>query len=148
MSQQSFNNAKQGTDVNINGANLSFQSTKRFYDDANFPKGFKRCGDLTSKEADLLELHGWAMKNLSEGKQLPGTPDEDQFVQVAQGTLVPTTTMELLWAKYCKLAKGKPFYAVVGTIHAPANAKMSVEVEADIDFDDVEDDEAEQSESE
>ncbi|AZG73754.1 DUF413 domain-containing protein [Shewanella livingstonensis] len=132
MSHQSFINAKQGIDANTNGHNNSFKSTKRFYDDANFPKGFKRCGDFTNKEADLLEQHGQAMKNLADGSQLPCNVDEDQFISVVQGTLPATTSMELLWSKYCRLAKGKPFYAVVGTIHAPAGSKVEIE------FDDVE----------
>ncbi|MDD8059642.1 MULTISPECIES: DUF413 domain-containing protein [Shewanella] len=142
MSQQSFVNAKQGIEAHANGSSDSFRSTKRFYDDANFPKGFKRCGDFTSKEADLLEQHGQAMKNLSDGTQLPCNVDEDQFVQVLQGKMAPSTPMELLWAKYCRLAKGKPFYAVVGTIHTPASPKVEIE------FDDVEDDSTDTDESE
>ena len=142
MSQQSFVNATQGIESHANGSNDSFRSTKRFYDDANFPKGFKRCGDFTSKEADLLEQHGQAMKNLADGSQLPCNVDEDQFVKVAQGILPATTAMELLWAKYCRLAKGKPFYAVVGTIHTPAITKVEIE------FDDVEDDSTDTDESE
>jgi len=127
MSQQSFINAKQGIEANINGNSNSFHSTKRFYDDDNFPKGFKRCGDFTNKEADLLELHGQAMKNLSDGSQLPCNVDEDQFVQVVQGLVPAKTPMELLWSKYCRLAKGKPFYAVVGTIHTPASTKVEID---------------------
>lgn len=142
MSQQSFVNAKQAIEAHVNGSSDSFRSTKRFYDDANFPKGFKRCGDFTSKEADLLEQHGQAMKNLADGTQLPCNVDEDQFVQVLQGKMTPSTPMELLWVKYCRLAKGKPFYAVVGTIHTPTSPKVEIE------FDDVEDDSVDNDESE
>ncbi|MBB1269440.1 DUF413 domain-containing protein [Shewanella sp. SR44-3] len=143
MTQHSFTPASGSEAITVN-TGMSFVSTKRFYDDANFPKGFKRCGDFTSKEAELLELHGQAMKNLVEGKQLACTPDEDQFIQVAQGNIAPSTHFELLWAKYIKLAKGKPFYAVVGTVHAPS-AKPVVEV--DIEFDDIDDDESSDEES-
>jgi uncharacterized protein YifE (UPF0438 family) len=136
MSQQSFTQAALGSDVFTANSTMSFVSTKRFYDDANFPKGFKRCGDFTNKEAELLELHGQAMKNLVEVKQLPCTADEDQFLQVAQGILPAQTNFELLWAKYLKLAKGKPFYAVVGTVHVPST-KATVEV--DVEFDDIDD---------
>ena len=127
MSQQSFVNAKQAIGAQTNGTNDSFRSSKRFYDDVNFPKGFKRCGDFTNKEADLLEQYGQAMKSLAEGSQLPCNVDEDQFVQVTKGNLPATTNMELLWIKYCRLAKGKPFYAVVGSIHTPANTKVEIE---------------------
>ncbi|MGZ9898051.1 MaoP family protein [Shewanella gaetbuli] len=135
MSQQSYNNAAVTLNAISSGA-ASFVSTKRFFDDVNFPKGFKRCGDFTNKEAELLEQHGHALKALMEGSQLPGTPDEDQFVKVSQGALAPSTTLELLWAKYTKLAKGKPFYAVVGTIHTH-NKSASAAIETDIDFDDI-----------
>jgi uncharacterized protein YifE (UPF0438 family) len=136
MSQQSFTQAALGSEAFTANSTMSFVSTKRFYDDANFPKGFKRCGDFTNKEAELLELHGQTMKNLVEAKQLPCTADEDQFLQVAQGILPAQTSFELLWAKYLKLAKGKPFYAVVGTVHVPS-AKATVEV--DVEFDDIDD---------
>ncbi|QDE31655.1 MULTISPECIES: DUF413 domain-containing protein [Shewanella] len=142
MSQQSFINAKQAIGAHTNGTNDSFHSSKRFYDDVNFPKGFKRCGDFTSKEADLLEQHGQAMKNLAEGSQIPCNVDEDQFVQVSQGKLPASTAMELLWIKYCRLAKGKPFYAVVGTIHTPSSAKVEIE------FDDIESDASDTDEAE
>lgn len=135
MSQQSYTNVSQSIEAIANGSQ-SFISKKRFFDDIHFPKGFKRCGDFTNKEAELLEVHGHALKNLSEGTQLPCTPDEDQFVKVATGQLLPTAPMELLWAKYTTLTKGKPFYAVVGTIHTPSQASK---VEIEIDFDDVED---------
>lgn len=136
MSQQSFTQATHGSEALAANSTMSFVSTKRFYDDENFPKGFKRCGDFTNKEAELLELHGQAMKNLAEGKQRACSPDEDQFIQVFQGLLPPQTGFELLWAKYLKLAKGKPFYAVVGTVHMP-NVKAAVEVE--VEFEDIDD---------
>lgn len=69
MSEQSFFNANKGSETFNGSVAASFVSQKRFYDDANFPKGFKRSGDFTNKEAELLELHGHAMKNLAEGKR-------------------------------------------------------------------------------
>lgn len=141
MSQQSYTHVAASIDTIANGT-VSFVSNKRFYDDVNFPQGFKRCGDFTNKEAELLEQHGQALKNLFEGIQLPCSPDEDQFLKVTQGLLLPTTPIELLWFKYTRLAKGKPFYAVVGTIH---NQGQSAKVEIEMDFDDISDDEEEAS---
>ena len=141
MSQQSYTHVAASIDTLANGT-ASFVSNKRFYDDVNFPKGFKRCGDFTNKEAELLEQYGQALKNLSEGTQLPCSPDEDQFVKATQGLMPPTTPIELLWSKYTRLAKGKPFYAVVGTIHNPG---QSAKVEIEIDFDEITDDEEEAS---
>ncbi|MGL5390477.1 MAG: DUF413 domain-containing protein [Shewanella sp.] len=138
MSEQSISNANKGSET-VNGSAASFVAHKRFYDDVNFPKGFKRSGDFTSKEAELLELHGYALKNLTEGKVLPCTPDEAQFVDVIKGNRTPSSLLEQIWLKYRKLALGKPFYAVVGTVHLPA-AKPESEPEAvfdDVDIDDV-----------
>ncbi|QSX31462.1 MULTISPECIES: DUF413 domain-containing protein [Shewanella] len=134
MSQQAFSN-ENGKPQTSTVAVTGFQAKRRFYDDINFPKGFRRCGDFTSKEADLLEQYGQVLKDLAEGKQLPATADEAQFVEVASGRLAPSSLFEHLWVKYCKLAQGKPFYAVVGTVHAPATAP-----EPDLTFDDIDDD--------
>ncbi|MBT1445877.1 DUF413 domain-containing protein [Shewanella sp. JM162201] len=114
---------------------VSFQSKKRFYDDANFPKGFRRSGDFTNKEAELLELHGDAMRALSEGSRQPLTTEEAHFVDVVRNNKAPGSILEQIWIKYCKLAKGKPFYAVTGTVHVPATAP-----ETDIEVDDIGDD--------
>ena len=149
MSEQSFSNANRGSET-LNGSAASFVSHKRFYDDTNFPKGFKRSGDFTSKEAELLELHGHAMKNLAEGKTLPVTADEAQFVEVIKGNIAPSSLLEQIWLKYRKLARGKPFYAVVGTVHLPAT-KPEVEPEAafDVDVDvEIEDDVQDEAEPE
>jgi len=145
MSEQSFSNANRGSET-LNGSAASFVSHKRFYDDTNFPKGFKRSGDFTSKEAELLELHGHAMKNLAEGKTLPVTADEAQFVEVIKGNIAPSSLLEQIWLKYRKLARGKPFYAVVGTVHLPPTkpeAEPAFDVDVDVEIEDDVQDEAE-----
>ncbi|MEL4407788.1 DUF413 domain-containing protein [Shewanella algae] len=96
-------------------ANESFVSERRFYDDKNFPKGFRRSGDFTYNEAELLEKHGVAMQALAEGRQAPRNPEESHFVEVVRGNSAPGSLLEKIWVKYVKLASGKPFYAVVGT---------------------------------
>ncbi|MBV7314346.1 DUF413 domain-containing protein [Shewanella sp. NIFS-20-20] len=93
--------------------NISFASHKRFFDDIHFPKGFHRCGDFTQKEAEILVAFGHAMAELAQGKRLPCNEEEQNFVDVAQGNALPTSLYERIWSKYCKLAQGKPFYAVL-----------------------------------
>ena len=89
-----------------------FSSQRKFYDDMHFPKGFSRCGDFTTREAAILEQHGFAMKELAEGKRPPVTVEETQFVEVLSGKRGAETLFELIWLKYCKLCDGKPFYSV------------------------------------
>ncbi|QSX35051.1 DUF413 domain-containing protein [Shewanella avicenniae] len=93
----------------------SFSSDRRFYDDVNFPHGFKRSGDFTNKEAELLEAHGVAMQALAKGSRTAINEEEQHFVDAANGRVAAATMIEKLWQKYVKLAMGKPFYAVVGT---------------------------------
>ncbi|MCL1074921.1 DUF413 domain-containing protein [Shewanella dokdonensis] len=108
---------------------VSFTATRRFYDDANFPKGFRRCGDFTQKEAELLEAHGVAMQALAAGSLLPRTSDEQRFVEVIKGLQAATSPLEKLWIKYTTLALGRPFYAVVGTnLVRPSEADAYLDV--------------------
>ncbi|BDM64622.1 hypothetical protein NFHSH190041_20740 [Shewanella sp. NFH-SH190041] len=89
-----------------------FISYKRFYDDTHFPRGFSRCGDFTTKEAQLLEQHGHAMQALARAERVPVTVEETQFVEVLSGQRAAETLLERIWLKYCKLCAGKPFYSV------------------------------------
>ena len=47
----------------------SFYSQKTFSDRLHFPYGFARSGQLSKKQADLIERHGEAYKNLASGHQ-------------------------------------------------------------------------------
>lgn len=89
-----------------------FYSAKPFFDDKHFPRGFRRCGDFTYKEAQLLELHGTALSELANQTRLPISITESQFIDVATGNITATTLLERIWVKYQKLCNGKPFYAV------------------------------------
>ncbi|KFZ38682.1 hypothetical protein HR45_04455 [Shewanella mangrovi] len=115
----------------------SFSSDRRFYDDANFPRGFKRSGDFTHKEAELLETYGVAMRALASGSRSAINEEEQHFIDAAKGHTAPTSTLEKLWQKYLKLSMGKPFYAVVGTtlMKASSRSESSVDtIEADIEL--------------
>ncbi|MCF1429026.1 MAG: DUF413 domain-containing protein [Shewanella sp.] len=90
----------------------AFLSHRKFYDDEHFPKGFNCCGDLTTKEAQILENHGVAMKELAEGKRLPSAVEEIEFVEVLSGKREAKSLFELIWLKYCRISNGKPFYTV------------------------------------
>lgn len=78
----------------------SFVSTRRFFDDKNYPRGFQRSGDFTRQEAMLLEQHGIALKALCEGTATPATEDESQFVDVCHQQRPATTPLEKVWMKY------------------------------------------------
>lgn len=111
MARTALTTGLSGTEQALN-ATAGFITQRKFYDDTHFPRGFHRCGDFTTKEASLLETHGWAMKELAEGARLAATVEETQFVEVLSGNRVAETLLELIWLKYCRLCNGKPFYSV------------------------------------
>ncbi|SHI25057.1 DUF413 domain-containing protein [Ferrimonas marina] len=93
-------------------ASQSFSCVQKFFDDRHFPRGFRRSGSFTITEADLLESCGFAMQELSEGKREPICPEEEAFVQFAQGARPAETQLEKIWAKYLKASKGKRIHTV------------------------------------
>jgi len=89
---------------------MSFVSTKKFYDDANFPRGFHRSGDFTRAQADLLESKGVVLKALHQGDQPPADEIEARFVQVCNGELEAQTDIEKSWLRYLAALRRKQVY--------------------------------------
>mgnify|MGYP001070397600 FL=1 len=97
----------------ING----FLASSEFYDDKHFPRGFKRSGDFTIPEAEILSTYGLRLLQLESKKVTPETETEDKFVFMCQHNLRPETEIERVWAKYKNLiTSGKPLF----TLHARA----------------------------
>lgn len=93
----------------------SFQTTHRFFDNKNYPRGFSRHGDFTIKEAQLLERSGYSFNELDLGKREPLTAEEKEFVAVCRGDKQPTTEAEKVWAKYiARIRRPKRFHTLSG----------------------------------
>tara|TARA_Y100000034_G_scaffold131261_1_gene191628 strand:- start:1074 stop:1451 length:378 start_codon:yes stop_codon:yes gene_type:complete len=88
----------------------SFETSKKFFDDANFPRGFQRSGDFTRQQADILENMGDALKSLHEGTREAATDEEVRFVDFCQQKLEPINAVEREWAAYCKALARKQIY--------------------------------------
>lgn len=75
-----------------------------FIDKKNFSYGFSRSGVFTIAEADLLEVYGFRMQELSSGKSEAETPDEILFVEEINTTDASETTSAYArcWLKYLK----------------------------------------------
>lgn len=94
----------------------SFQTTRKFYDDKNYPRGMSRSGDYSIKEVFILETYGTALTELASGKRAPVTPEEQQFQDVCQEQLAPNTDIEKAWVKYQqKVLTPKHFYTLFGS---------------------------------
>jgi uncharacterized protein len=89
---------------------MSFESTKKFFDDRNFPHGFHRSGDFTRAQAAILEAKGITLKALHEGSQAPQGPEEERFVAVCKGEQPTSTDIEKTWMIYLSALRRKQVY--------------------------------------
>ena len=96
----------------------SFYSQKTFSDRLHFPYGFARSGQLSKKQADLIERHGEAYKNLASGHQQPATAEEQEFVRCCNQLKEAETEHEKVWLFYLLSIIGISaiIYAVPGYI--------------------------------
>ena len=78
-----------------------------FSDRKNFPYGFDRSGDFTSRQADVLLRFGVTLQALENNERLPETKTEKAFLEVCKGNRTPETFIETTWAKYRRLTDSK-----------------------------------------
>ena len=91
---------------------------KPFIDRQHFPYGFKKSGDFSITEANLLSQYGKTLAGLESGGLTPETADETHFVAMLKGEEAAENSLEKAWLKYIKLARGrKQFY----TLHSTAS---------------------------
>jgi len=92
----------------ING----FLANSEFYDDKHFPQGFKRSGDFTIPESEILSRLGTRLTLLESNKAAPETDQEKHFKHMCDHNLQPETQVEKVWAKYKSLIHGKPLFTL------------------------------------
>lgn len=93
----------------------SFVTSKKFFDNKNFPRGFSRQGDFTIKEATILEKHGVAFQNLIAGTLEPKTEIEKNFILAIKGEKEPENQYEKTWIKYLNtISRAKKFHTLSG----------------------------------
>ncbi|MDG6881368.1 Uncharacterized protein conserved in bacteria [Phocoenobacter uteri] len=95
----------------------SFSSTRRFFDNKNYPRGFSRHGDYTIRESQLLEQFGQACLALEKGEREPVTEEEIQFVAMIKAERQATTPLERVWVKYrTKISQTKRLYTLADNL--------------------------------
>ena len=98
----------------------SFTSTKKFYDDINYPRGLSRSGDYSLKEVNIIENYGIALRELSSGVRQPITKEEQDFVKVCSGEMQATSDVEKAWRKYQKnILSPKQFHTLFSSTKLP-----------------------------
>lgn len=108
--------AKQINVKRVKHMNLAhgFVKTSAFYDDSNFPRGFRKSGNFTIRESELLCTIGKRLQLLAAGKVLPETEVEKNFITVCTGVKAPESHAEKLWVKYTGLTKKRSFHTLNG----------------------------------
>ncbi|MDX5297477.1 MAG: DUF413 domain-containing protein, partial [Gammaproteobacteria bacterium] len=77
-----------------------FPSSKTYFDNKHYPRGFSRSGDFSIKEAELLSRYGVILNELSLGKVEASNDGQRHFVQVIHGEAEPANLLEKVWMKY------------------------------------------------
>ncbi len=81
----------------------SFYASTEFKDPKNFPYGFKRSGEFTQPQAELLARHGHAYHALHAGDRAPANPEEETFILFCNGGHDAQTAHEKAWKRYLSL---------------------------------------------
>lgn len=106
---------------------------KVFTDRAKFPYGFRKSGDFSIAEADLLSKYGHSLLGLESGELTPETDDEVHFVEFTQGKAEAANGLEKTWNKYIRLARGKKHFY---TLHSSASNQSDYDEDfSDEEFD-------------
>jgi uncharacterized protein YifE (UPF0438 family) len=89
-----------------------FKPMAFFYDDTHFPRGFKKSGEFSISESDILTTLGKRLFMLENKLCLPENIIEEQFIKTLQSEELPQTNVELVWKKYKRLTHKKPFHTL------------------------------------
>ena len=109
-------------------AETSFVTTRKFYDDKNYPRGMGRSGDYSISEVTILEKYGVALQEIASGKREPKTAEEEHFKAVCTEGVAATTAIEKAWLKYQnKVLSPKQFHTLFGS------SKPSIDGADDLD---------------
>lgn len=98
-----------------------FVASREFFDDINFPYGFRKSGDFIVPEANMLSAIGQRLSQLEHQVVQPENDTEKQFVQVCRGEKEASTQVERLWLKYKNLVSHR------NDFHGLNNSKPEVE---------------------
>ncbi|RDV24456.1 hypothetical protein DXV75_13600 [Alteromonas aestuariivivens] len=105
---------------------------KPFIDRQHFPYGFRKSGDFSISEADLLTKYGKTLLALESGEMQPESDEESHFVDFIRGQHDAESNVEKAWAKYVRLARGKRHFY---TLHSSASNQSDYDDDFDDEFD-------------
>ena len=97
--------------MNIEG----FELNDPFYDNRHFRVGFRRCGEFTIAQADILEQYGRTLAALARGEKTPVSEAEKHFVDFCNGKKAAESFVEQTWSKYQSLLNKRNLVSAFGS---------------------------------
>ncbi|MFC3095740.1 DUF413 domain-containing protein [Alteromonas sediminis] len=112
------------------------QTSKTFLDAKNYPRGFKKSGDFSIAESDILSQLGVTLEGLSNGSLQPESEEELRLVSVLQGQAEAESKVEKTWLKYKKLTlTPRKFYTLYSS-NRSVTTDDDFEEDTVLDYDD------------
>lgn len=97
-----------------------------YYDDLNFPHGFRRSGLFTILEAEFLRQNGHLMKALYDKLITPETEEESEFVDALQTGGHSEQLSVKVWRKYLRAVADKKSTKIFMSAHSGPNMVRSI----------------------
>lgn len=97
-----------------------------FFDDNNFPKGFRRSGCFTILEAEFLQQNGHLMQALFDGQLQPETREEHEFVDAFTSDDGSELLSVKVWRKYQAAILGKKSERIFMSKYSGQNGVINV----------------------
>ncbi len=108
-----------------------FVSGHKFYDSKNYSVSFRRSGDFSINESDVLERCGYVITQLMEGKITAENASQERMLELFKGGREADTVVEKAWSKYL-YAINHPKYL---TVLASTNRDVEEAYDSDSDSD-------------
>lgn len=106
----------------MNNINIRL-SNKVFTDIKRFPYGFRKSGDFSISDANILSSYGHILQALEQGQIEPISREEKHFLKMSKGLANPQTAVERAWRKYIQLScSRKNFFTLNSSSIAPPAA--------------------------
>lgn len=97
-----------------------------YYDDLNFPHGFRRSGLFTILEAEFLMQNGHLMKALYDKIIAPETDEESEFVDALESGSQSTQLSVKVWRKYLSAVSDKKNAKIFMSAHSGPSMSRSI----------------------
>lgn len=101
----------------------------KFYDDANFPYGFRKSGNFSIAEAELLTDIGKRLFLLEQGLETPDNQVEEKFIEMCKTQRDGETQIERLWQKYQQLTKKRNFHSLTSQVKSNTQDNIAINEE-------------------